>query len=53
MSFRLLAAADTQTDEITTVALADVAADMGRYELLGPGGDSTVISGPAQGGGSR
>lgn len=53
MSFRLLAVVDTQSGEAATVALADVAADMGRYQLLGPAGDSAVISDPAQGGGSR
>jgi hypothetical protein len=53
MSFLKLSVVDTQSDEATTVALADVAADMGRYELLGPAGDSGVITGGPEGGGSR
>lgn len=52
MSFLKLSALDTRTDELTTVPLADVAADLGRYELLGAA-DSAVISDPAQGGGTR
>jgi hypothetical protein len=52
MSFLKLSALDTQAAELTTVPLADVAADLRRYELLGPA-DSAVISDPAQGGGTR
>ncbi|MGH3422419.1 MAG: hypothetical protein ACRDOD_22835 [Streptosporangiaceae bacterium] len=52
MSFLKLSALDTQTDELTAVPLADVATDLHRYELLGPA-DSSVISDPAQGGGTR
>jgi hypothetical protein len=52
VSFLKLSARDTQTDELTTVPLVDVAADLRRYELLGPA-DSAVISDPAQDRGGR
>lgn len=52
MSFLKLSALDTQTGDLTTVPLADFAADLRRYEPLGPA-DSAVISDPAQGGGTR
>jgi hypothetical protein len=53
MSFLKLSVVDTQSGEVTTVALADVAADMSRYEPLGPVSDSGVITGAPEGGGSR
>jgi hypothetical protein len=34
MSFRPLTVVDAQSDEVTIVALADVAADIRRYEVL-------------------
>jgi hypothetical protein len=52
MSFLKLSVLDTQSAELTAVPLADVAADLRRYELLGAV-DSAVISDPAQGGGTR
>jgi hypothetical protein len=42
VSFRLLAVVGAQSGEAATVALADVAADMSRYELLGPASDPGV-----------
>ena len=54
MSFRPLTVVDAQSDEVTTVALADVAADIRRYEVLGAAGDSAGITGgPAPRGGGR
>lgn len=41
---RMITAYDAQADEVITVALADVAADIRRYELLGATGDSAVIT---------
>jgi hypothetical protein len=41
----MLAVFDTRTDEAGTVPLADVAEDIRRYEVLGPGDDSAGISG--------
>jgi hypothetical protein len=46
---RMLAVFDTQSDDAGTVALADVAADIRRYEVLGPA-DSGGITSP---GGTR
>lgn len=42
---RILTAYDTQGDAVTTVALADVAADIRRYELLGSADSGTASSG--------
>jgi hypothetical protein len=50
MSFLRLRALGTHDGELATVPLADIAADLRRYELLGPA-DSAVTSDPAQGGG--
>lgn len=52
MSFLKLSVLDTRPGELAIVPLADVAADLRRYELLGAA-DSAVISDPAQNGGSR
>jgi hypothetical protein len=52
VSFLKLSVLDTGSGELAAVPLADVAADLRRYELLGAA-DSAVISDPAQDGGSR
>jgi hypothetical protein len=49
----MLAVLDAQEDAVATVALADVAADIRRYEVFGPADSGGISPGTSPGGGSR
>jgi hypothetical protein len=53
MSLRPLAVFDTQAGEVTTVGLADVAAGIRRYEVLGAADSGGITGAPAPRGGDR
>ena len=50
---RMLAILDTKDATVATVALADVAAGIRRYEVIGPADSAGITGGTAPRGGSR
>ena len=50
---RMLTVFDTQADEVGTVALADLANDIRRYQVLGPADDAGITADPAPRVGTR